>query len=448
MDVSAFRFAIETLEKDRWSVLCLMADDLEAARMAWTLVEMLPGEGVRIALIDPHLADKPERILWEHLKDAEPEHEFELAPVPDPIFEIDDRDQGDAPRTFRLGSELELDERHAVVRPTFLEQPPPPLALPKPSAKSALPDGFWPPSRNMMAGAGGAVMVLAGIVAAVLWSLPERPVITAEQPAPPPIVPARLAAPIAPPPPPPAPIPAAAPVAAPPKEVAALYGKWSKDAGSCATEYLLYQPDRSFLFDARTSLASGGTVYYDVAEGDLLAFDGSTEARYRRLDPDQIQQVSFFSTRTGPHPGGPTLVRCPDVNPPDRVDWTPSRADRATAIALISEARAQFEAAEAAPGTAQTPDPLRGRWGAKCDLGYIEWSDGLQTSWSTFGGTEKRGISQYKQLGSRFTIVFEGGYTQFYDIVADDQIVLSGVGAQGALTDSSPPAWIARRCPL
>ena len=59
MDVSAFRFAIETLEKDRgrWSVLCLMADDLEAARMAWTLVEMLPGDGVRIALIDPHLAD-------------------------------------------------------------------------------------------------------------------------------------------------------------------------------------------------------------------------------------------------------------------------------------------------------------------------------------------------------------------------------------------------------
>jgi hypothetical protein len=130
------------------------------------------------------------------------------------------------------------------------------------------------------------------------------------------------------------------------------------------------------------------------------------------------------------------------------VDWTPSRADRATAIALISEARAQFEAAEAAPGTAETPDPLRGRWGAKCDLGYIEWTDGLQTSWSTFGGTEKRGISQYKQLGSRFTIVFEGGYTQFYDIVANDQIVLSGVGAQGALTDSSPPAWIARRCPL
>ena len=49
MDVSAFRYAIETLEKDRWSILCLMADDLEAARMAWTLVEMLPGEGVRIA---------------------------------------------------------------------------------------------------------------------------------------------------------------------------------------------------------------------------------------------------------------------------------------------------------------------------------------------------------------------------------------------------------------
>jgi hypothetical protein len=289
MDVSAFRFAIETLEKGKWSVLCLMADDLEAARMACTLVEMLPGEGVRIALIDPHLADKPERILWEHLKDAEPEHHFELAPVPDPIFEIDDRDEADAPRTFRLGSELELDERHAVVRPTFLEQPPP-LALPKPSAKSALPDGFWPPSRNMMAGAGGAVMVLAGIVAAVLWSLPERPVITAEQPTPPPIVPARLAAPIAPPP-PPAPIAAAAPVAAPPKEVAALYGKWSKDAGSCATEYLLYQPDRSFLFDARTSVASGGTVYYDVAEGDLLAFDDSTEARYRRLDPNRSSPI-------------------------------------------------------------------------------------------------------------------------------------------------------------
>ena len=84
MDVSAFRFAIETLEKhkDKWSVLCLMADDLEAARMAWTLVEMLPGDGVRIALIDPSLKDKPERILWEHLKDAEPDRPFELTPVP------------------------------------------------------------------------------------------------------------------------------------------------------------------------------------------------------------------------------------------------------------------------------------------------------------------------------------------------------------------------------
>ncbi len=214
-------------------------------------------------------------------------------------------------------------------------------------------------------------MVLAGIAAAVLWSLPERPVIMAEQPAPPPIVPARLAAPA--PPPPPAP-PAPAPAAATPKEVAALYGKWSKDAASCATEYLLYQPDRSFLFDARTSLASGGTVYYDVVDDDLIAFDGSTEARYRRLGPDQIQQVSFFSTRTGPHQGGPTLVRCPDANPPDRVDWTPTSADRATAIALISEARAQFEAAEAAPGTTQTPEPLRGRWGAKCDLGTREMS--------------------------------------------------------------------------
>jgi hypothetical protein len=102
----------------------------------------------------------------------------------------------------------------------------------------------------------------------------------------------------------------------------------------------------------------------------------------------------------------------------------------------------------ASPGTTEVPEPLRGRWGAKCELGYLEWDDGLQTSWSTFGGTEKRAISLYKQLGSRFTIVFNGGYTQFYDVVADDQIVLSGIGAQGALTDSSPPPWIARRCPL
>jgi hypothetical protein len=307
-----------------------------------------------------------------------------------------------------------------------------------------MPDGFWPPSCGTIAKAGGAVMVLAAIAAAVLSSLPERPATMAEQPAPPPpIVPARLAVPV-----PPPPAPAPAPAAAPPKEVAALYGKWSKDAASCATEYLLYQPDRSFSFDARTSMTFGSTVFYDVADDDLLAFDGSTEARYRRLGPDQIQQVSFFSTRTGPHSGGPTLVRCPDVNPPDRVDWTPNRADRATAIALISEARAQFEAAEAAPGASQAPDALRGRWGAKCDLGYLEWTDGLQTTWSTFSGTEKRSISQFKQLGNRFTIVFEGGYTQFYDIIADDQIVLSGVGAHGALTDSSPPAWIARRCPL
>jgi hypothetical protein len=130
MDVSAFRFAIETLRKDKWSVLCLMDDDIEAARMAWTLVEMLPGDGVRIALIDPNLADKPERVIWEHLKTAEPEHEFDLAPVPDPIFEIDDRDEPDAPRTFRLGSELELDERHEVIRPKFLDHPPPLPASP------------------------------------------------------------------------------------------------------------------------------------------------------------------------------------------------------------------------------------------------------------------------------------------------------------------------------
>ena len=221
-------------------------------------------------------------------------------------------------------------------------------------------------------------MVLAGIAAAVLWSLPERPVIMAEQPAPPPVLPARLAAPIAPPPSPaPLPAPAPTPAAVTPKEAAALYGKWSKDAGSCATEYLLYQPDRSFLFDARTSVASGGTVYYDVADGDLLAFDGSTEMRYRRLGPDQIQQVSFFSTRTGPHPGGPALVRCPDANPPDRVDWTPNGADRATAIALIAEARAQFEAAEAAPGRGRdSRTAALGAGALKCDLGYLEWTDG------------------------------------------------------------------------
>lgn len=156
MDVSAFRFAIETLEKhkDKWSVLCLMADDLEAARMAWTLVEMLPGDGVRIALIDPSLKDKPERILWEHLKDAEPDRPFELTPVPDPIFEIDDRDEEDAPRTFRLGSELELAEPPATVRPKFLDQPPAPVeftpsrrTLAKASAASdpAAAGSPWPP---------------------------------------------------------------------------------------------------------------------------------------------------------------------------------------------------------------------------------------------------------------------------------------------------------------
>jgi hypothetical protein len=461
MDVSAFRFAIETLEKDKdtWSVLCLMADDLEAARMAWTLVEMLPGDGVRIALIDPSLKDKPERILWEHLKDAEPDRPFELTPVPDPIFEIDDRDEEDAPRTFRLGSELELAEPPAIVRPKFLDQPPAPVEFTpsrRTSAKAsagsnpASAGGLWPPSRSTVAKAGAAAAALAGIAAAVLWSLPEHVVPMAEQPVPPPVVQAaRLAAPAAPAAPPtiPAPVPPP-PADATPKEAAGLFGKWSKDAASCATEYLLYQPDRSYLFDARTSLASGGTVYYGMVDDDLIAFDGSTEARYSRLGPDKIQQVSYFSTRTGPHPGGPALVRCPDVDPPDRVDWTPASADRATAMALIAEARAQFEAAQASAGTTETPDPLRGRWGAKCDLGYIEWTDGLQTSWSTFGGTEKRTITQYKQLGTRFTIVFEGGYTQFYDIVGNDQIVLSGVGAQGALTDSSPPAWIARRCPL
>lgn len=466
MDVSAFRFAIETLEKDqdKWSVLCLMADDIEAARMAWTLVEMLPGDGVRIALIDPSLKDKPERILWEHLKDAEPDRPFELAPVPDPIFEIDDRDdEEDAPRTFRLGSELELEEpppaiarptiaQPTIVRPKFLDPPPVPAAFKQPDRplpEPAASDGLWPPSRTTVAKAGAAVAALAGIAAAVLWSLPERSAPMAEQPAPPPAVQvARLAAPAASATPSiPAPVPPA-PAGATPREATALFGKWSKDAASCAAEYLLYQPDRSFLFDARTSLASGGPVYYDTVDDDLIAFDGSTEVRYSRVGPDQIQQVSFFSTRTGPHPGGPALVRCPDVVPPDRVDWTPGSADRATALALIAEARAQFEAAQAAPGTTATPEPLRGRWGAKCDLGYLEWTDGLQTSWSTFGGTEKRGISLYKQLGNRFTIVFEGGYTQFFDLVADDQIVLSGIGAQGALTDSSPPAWIARRCPL
>lgn len=36
MDVAGFRFAVETLEKGRWSVLCLMADDIAAARMAYS----------------------------------------------------------------------------------------------------------------------------------------------------------------------------------------------------------------------------------------------------------------------------------------------------------------------------------------------------------------------------------------------------------------------------
>src|SRR3954471_780570 len=423
MDVSAFRFAIETLEKGGWSVLCLMDDDLRAARMAWTLVEMLPGDGARIALIDPHLADKPERILWEHMKSPEPEPELEpepeYTPVPDPIFEIDDGDD-DAPRTFRLGSELELDEPQPPVRPKFLDQS---------ATRAAAPAlaGLWPPSRGTLARAGGAALVLTGIVGAVLLSLPDHPESMTEQPAPPAVLQARVASP---PPPPP-------PIAAVRKEAAALFGKWSKDPGSCATDYVMYQPDRSFLFNARTSLSSGGPVFYDTMDDDLLAFDGYTEARYRRIGSDQLQQVSFFSIRTGPHEGGPTLVRCPDVYPPERVDWTPGQVDRATAIALISEARAQFEAALASPGTTEVPEPLRGRWGAKCELGYLEWDDGLQTSWSTFGGTEKRAISLYKQLGSRFTIVFNGGYTQFYDVVADDQIVLSGIGAQGALTDSS-----------
>ena len=119
-------------------------------------------------------------------------------------------------------------------------------------------------------------MVLAGIVGAVLWSLPDRPDRQAEQPAPPPILPARRAGVTAPPP-PPAPIPAAAPVAAPPKEAAALYRQVVEGPGQLRHRYLLYQPDRSFLFDARTSLSSGGPVFYDVADGDLLAFDGSTE---------------------------------------------------------------------------------------------------------------------------------------------------------------------------
>ena len=315
----------------------------------------------------------------------------------------------------------------------------------KSTAASAPSSGLWPPSRNTAAKAGFAVAALAGITAAVLWSLPERSVPLAEQPAPPPAVQvARLAAPAAPAT-PPVPV---TPVSSTPREAAALFGKWSKSVASCATEYLLYQPDRSFLFDARTSLASGVTVFYDTVDDDLIAFDGSTEARYSRAGPDQIQQVSFFSTRTGHHPGGPSLVRCPDVNPPERVDWTPGNADRATAMALISEARAQFEAALAAPGTTKTRNRCAAAGAPNATLAIWNGTDGLQTSWSTFGGTEKRGINQYKQLGNRFTIVFEGGYTQFFDIVADDQIVLSGVGAQGALTDSSPPPWIARRCPM
>mgnify|MGYP006894102162 FL=1 len=130
------------------------------------------------------------------------------------------------------------------------------------------------------------------------------------------------------------------------------------------------------------------------------------------------------------------------------MEWAPDPIDRATALSRLDEARSRFEAARAVAGTPSVPAPLRGRWGARCDIGYLQWEDGVQTSWSTFGGDEKRAISAYKELGTRFTIVFEGGYTQFYDLVADDQIVLAGIGAQGVMTDPAPPPWTGRRCPL
>ena len=181
---------------------------------------------------------------------------------------------------------------------------------------------------------------------------------------------------------------------------------------------------------------------------DITVFDETSESRYRALAPDRLRQLSYFSSRTGLHEGGPTLVRCPDAEPPPGVEWAPDPIDRATALSRLDEARSRFEAARAVAGTPSVPAPLRGRWGARCDIGYLQWEDGVQTSWSTFGGDEKRAISAYKELGTRFTIVFEGGYTQFYDLVADDQIVLAGIGAQGVMTDPAPPPWTGRRCPL
>ncbi|EWY37705.1 hypothetical protein N825_16770 [Skermanella stibiiresistens SB22] len=450
MNVAGFKFAVEILQKGDWTILCLMADDIAAARMAYSLMTLHPYDGVRLALIDPALRDSPERVIWEHLKAPEPEPTddsgvLDLIPLPDghPLLtsDLDDDDTGNAPRSFRLGSEREIDDPGAAARRRI--------------SAGRVDDGkrprMWPPTRRAIGKALGAGMIVSGIFGAALWNLPERPGPEA------PMEPPRLAAPAparfaetpteppAPTPPPPA---AAAPTSAEVPDTTALFGKWAKDAAGCATDYLLFQPERAFMVDSRLALASGGPAFYGVVENDLTVFDGATESRYGRLGPDQLRQVSFFSTRTGPHEGGPTLVRCANTDPPDRVDWTPNPIDRATALARLADARSRFEAARAVAGSSQVPAPLRGRWGARCDIGYLEWEDGVQTSWSTFGGAEKRAIAAFKELGSRYTIVFEGGYTQFYDLVADDQVVLSGVGAQGVMTDPAPPPWTGRRCPV
>ncbi|WP_158046658.1 hypothetical protein [Skermanella pratensis] len=444
MDVAGFRFAVETLEKGRWSVLCLMADDIAAARMAYSLMTLYPYDGVRLALFDPALGDSPERVIWEHLKAAAEEEGGEatddadvldLTPLP-AGHPLDGADE-DGPRSFRLGSEPEIDDPGAVAR----------RKLSRGRSAAAAAPRLWPPSRRLAGRAIGAGLVVSGIFGAALLNLPERP------PPRPPEQPPRLAdmapAPPAAVPPVPAESPAAEPdPVEPAADTSAILGKWAKDAQACASDYLIFRPDSSVLVDARLALASGGPVFYGTEEGDVTVFDGVTESRYRPAVPDRLRQVSYFSSRTGLHEGGPTLVRCSDAEPPPHMEWTPNPIDRETALSRLADARSRFEAARAVTGTASVPAPLRGRWGARCDIGYLQWEDGIQTSWSTFGGTEKRAISAYKELGPRFTIVFEGGYTQFYDLVADDQIVLSGVGAQGVMTDPAPPPWTGKRCPV
>ncbi|QQP90855.1 hypothetical protein IGS68_06415 [Skermanella sp. TT6] len=453
MDVAGFRFAVETLERGRWSVLCLMADDIAAARMAYSLMTLYPFDGVRLALFDPALDDRPERVIWEHLKaTGEEGHDainaddvLDLTPLPEGHFPHDDGGE-EGPRSFRLGSEPEIDDPGAVARHRLSRG----RSAAAPKAASRL----WPPGRRLAGRAIGAGLVISGIFGAALLNLPERP-----SPRPPeqplrladlgPARPEASAPPVL----SPAPVPvepaAADPAPAEPASGASpILGKWAKDTQACANDFLIFRPDSSILVDARLALASGGPVFYGTEGVDITVFDETSESRYRALAPDRLRQVSYFSSRTGLHEGGPTLVRCPDAEPPPGVEWAPDPIDRATALSRLDEARSRFEAARAVAGTPSVPAPLRGRWGARCDIGYLQWEDGVQTSWSTFGGDEKRAISAYKELGTRFTIVFEGGYTQFYDLVADDQIVLAGIGAQGVMTDPAPPPWTGRRCPL